>query len=36
MGSTVILLLEPGKVRLDPRVVPAARVRVGEEIGAAA
>ena len=36
MGSTVILLFEPGKVRLDPRVVPAARVRVGEEIGAAA
>jgi len=33
MGSTVILLFEPGKVRLDPRVVPGARVRVGEEIG---
>ena len=36
MGSTVILLFEPGKVRLGPRVVPGARVRVGEEIGGAA
>jgi len=35
MGSTVILVFEPGKVRLDPRLVPGARVRVGEEIGAA-
>jgi phosphatidylserine decarboxylase len=36
MGSTVILLFEPGKVRLSPRLVPGTRVRVGEEIGAAA
>ncbi|HET9552431.1 MAG TPA: archaetidylserine decarboxylase [Anaeromyxobacteraceae bacterium] len=35
MGSTVILLFEPGRVRLDPRLVPGARVRVGEAIGAA-
>jgi phosphatidylserine decarboxylase len=35
MGSTVILLFEPGKVRLDPRLVPGARVRVGEPIGGA-
>ena len=33
MGSTVILLFEPGRVRLDPRLVPGARVRVGEPIG---
>lgn len=33
MGSTVILLFEPGKVRLDPRLAPGARVRVGEPIG---
>ncbi len=36
MGSTVILLFEPGRVRLDPRIAPGARVRVGEEIGGAA
>jgi phosphatidylserine decarboxylase len=36
MGSTVILLLEPGRARLAPRLVPGARVRVGEEIGGAA
>jgi phosphatidylserine decarboxylase len=36
MGSTVILLFEPGRVRLDPRLVAGARVRVGEPIGAAA
>ena len=35
MGSTVILLFEKGRVRLDPRLVPGARVRVGEEIGRA-
>ncbi|BDG06362.1 archaetidylserine decarboxylase [Anaeromyxobacter oryzae] len=35
MGSTVILMFEPGKVRLDPRLVSGARVRVGELIGAA-
>jgi len=34
MGSTVILLFEPGRVRLDRRLVPGARVRVGEPIGA--
>jgi len=33
MGSTVILLFEAGRVRLDPRLVPGARVRVGEAIG---
>jgi len=33
MGSTVILVFAPGRVRLDPRVVPGARVRVGEAIG---
>jgi phosphatidylserine decarboxylase len=33
MGSTVIVMFEPGRVRLDPRLVPGARVRVGEEIG---
>ncbi len=35
MGSTVILLFEKGRVRLDARLVPGARVRVGEEIGRA-
>ena len=35
MGSTVILLFEPGRVRLDARVVAGARLRVGERIGAA-
>lgn len=35
MGSTVILLFEPGRVALDPRLVPGARVRVGEPIGTA-
>ncbi len=35
MGSTVILLFEKGRVRLDPRVAAGARVRVGEEIGRA-
>jgi len=35
MGSTVILLFEPGRVALSPSVVPGARVRVGEPIGAA-
>jgi phosphatidylserine decarboxylase len=33
MGSTVILLFERGRVRLAPRLVPGARVRVGEPIG---
>ncbi len=33
MGSTVILLFEAGSVRLDPRLAPGARVRVGEPIG---
>jgi phosphatidylserine decarboxylase len=33
MGSTVILLFEPGKVRLDPRLAPGARVRVGAPVG---
>ena len=33
MGSTVILLFEPGRVALSPRIAPGARVRVGEAIG---
>lgn len=33
MGSTVILLFERGRVRLDARVATGARVRVGERIG---
>jgi phosphatidylserine decarboxylase len=33
MGSTVILVFEPGRVTLDPRLVPGARVRVGQAIG---
>ncbi len=33
MGSTVILLFEPGRVALAPRLAPGARVRVGEAIG---
>jgi len=33
MGSTVILLFEPGRVALAPRLVPGERVRVGEPIG---
>jgi phosphatidylserine decarboxylase len=33
MGSTVILMFEPGRVALDPRLAPGARVRVGERIG---
>ncbi len=36
MGSTVILLFEPGRVSRDARLVGGARVRVGEAIGAAA
>jgi phosphatidylserine decarboxylase len=35
MGSTVILLFEPGKVALDGRIAPGARLRVGERIGGA-
>lgn len=34
MGSTVILMFEPGRVRLDARLAAGARVRVGEPIGA--
>ena len=33
MGSTVILIFEPGRVALAPAVAPGARVRVGEAIG---
>jgi phosphatidylserine decarboxylase len=33
MGSTVILLFERGRVSLDARLAPGARVRVGEAIG---
>jgi phosphatidylserine decarboxylase len=34
MGSTVILLFERGRVRLDGRLAAGVRVRVGEQIGA--
>jgi phosphatidylserine decarboxylase len=34
MGSTVILVFEPGRVTLEHRLAPGARVRVGEAIGA--
>jgi phosphatidylserine decarboxylase len=33
MGSTVILVFAPGRVALDPRLVPGSRVRVGQAIG---
>ena len=33
MGSTVILVFEPGKVSLDPSLAAGARVRVGQAIG---
>ncbi len=33
MGSTVVLLLEPGRADFDAALVPGARVRVGEAIG---
>jgi phosphatidylserine decarboxylase len=33
MGSTVILLFEPGRVALDGRLTPGAKVRMGEAIG---
>jgi phosphatidylserine decarboxylase len=33
MGSTVILLLEPGRAAFAPSIAPGARVRVGEAIG---
>jgi phosphatidylserine decarboxylase len=33
MGSTVILVFEPGRVDFAPSLVPGARVRVGEAIG---
>ncbi len=36
IGSTVIVLFERGRMKLDPRLVPGARLRVGEPIGAAA
>jgi phosphatidylserine decarboxylase len=35
MGSTVIVLFEPGQVRLEARFAQGVRVRVGEPIGAA-
>jgi phosphatidylserine decarboxylase len=34
MGSTVILVFEPGRVKVSERLKPGARVRVGEPIGA--
>ena len=33
IGSTVILLFEPGRVALSPRLLPGAPVRMGEAIG---
>jgi phosphatidylserine decarboxylase len=33
MGSTVILVFEPGRVVLEPRLAPGVEVRVGEPIG---
>jgi len=36
MGSTVILLFEPGRVALASRLAPGERVRVGEAIGGGA
>ncbi len=33
MGSTVILLFEPGRVALSPRLAPGAPLRMGEAIG---
>jgi phosphatidylserine decarboxylase len=35
MGSTVILLFEPGRVVWDDRLVPEAVVRMGQRIGGA-
>ena len=35
MGSTVVLLFEPGRMHLDARLVAGAAVRVGERIGEA-
>ena len=34
MGSTVILVFEPGRVKLSERLAPGASVQVGEPIGA--
>jgi phosphatidylserine decarboxylase len=34
MGSTVVLVLEPGRARL--RLAPGERVKVGQDIGGAA
>lgn len=36
MGSTVIVLFEPGRMKLDGRLAPGARLRVGEAIGSGA
>jgi len=33
MGSTVILLLEPGRAELSPSLAPGLPVRVGQPIG---
>jgi len=35
LGSTVILLFEPGRARLDPLLAAGSRVRVGERMGEA-
>jgi phosphatidylserine decarboxylase len=36
MGSTVVLVFEPGRVALSPRLQPGAAVRVGEAVGGGA
>lgn len=33
LGSTVVLLFEPGRVRWDPALAPGQRVRVGQRLG---
>lgn len=33
MGSTVILLFEPGRVKWDPGLIPGASIRLGQRIG---
>lgn len=33
LGSTVIVCIEPGRVQLDPDLIPGRRLRVGERVG---
>jgi phosphatidylserine decarboxylase len=35
LGSSVVVLFEAGRVRLDPRVVPEREVRVGDPLASA-